>query len=89
MATRDPWFLQDVPPGELAKLPTDLSSGHQEMVRTRDRRIAAMEAVMACLLDHYLAAYDGCHDALATEAAELVPNWRTLRNEWQPKYPKE
>jgi hypothetical protein len=48
-----------------------------------------MDKVMACLLDHYLAAYDGCHDALATEAAELVPNWRTLRNEWQPKYPKE
>ena len=65
-----------------------------EKIRREERdgmrqRIVAMESVMACLLDHYLAAYDGCHDALATEAAELVPNWRTLRNEWQPKYPKE
>jgi hypothetical protein len=53
------------------------------------KRMAAMEKVLACLLDHYLVAYYGSRDALAMEAEELVPNWKALSDEWRPKYPKK
>ena len=56
-------------------------------------RIAELERVMGCLLDHYLSDYEqndgeahaGMRDALCTEAEALVPNWRERRDEWQPK----
>jgi hypothetical protein len=44
MGVRDTWFSQDVPPGELSKLPTDLSAGYEEMIRTRDRELARLRA---------------------------------------------
>jgi hypothetical protein len=56
-------------------------------------RIAKMERVMGCLLDHYLSDYEmndgekiaGMRDALCAEAERLVPNWRERRDEWRPK----
>lgn len=40
--------------------------------------------VLACLLDHYLACYDGNRDALALEAETIVPDWMRLMEEWHP-----
>jgi hypothetical protein len=48
--------------------------------------------IMACLLDHYLSEYEqndgqkleGRRDAISTEAEQLVPNWRELRDDWSP-----
>lgn len=56
-------------------------------------RLDKLEAVAACLLDHYMSSYGmndmqeqaGNRDALAAEAEHLVPHWRKLRDEWKPK----
>ena len=46
------------------------------------------QLVMACLLDHYLNAYelDEPNDMLTREAAQLVPGWREIvdNDEWKP-----
>ena len=61
-------------------------------LRTR-QRIAALERIAGCLLDHYLTArrqndgQDNFHvrDSLGQAAEELVPNWRQRRDEWRAK----
>lgn len=60
-----------------------------EIAATQASRIAELETVMACLLDHYLGTYDGSFDELARQAAELVPEWKRHAQTWQPKHPKE
>jgi exoribonuclease II len=47
-----------------------------EILKEKQARIAEPEAVIAPLLDHYIAAYDGGMDALAINAAALVPDWK-------------
>jgi uncharacterized protein YaaW (UPF0174 family) len=56
----------------------------RERCRSLSRHVFRLEQVTACLLDHYLTAYDGGYDFLATEAERLVPYWRSMKEEWQP-----
>jgi hypothetical protein len=59
------------------------------MTREEEKQWLRLEQVMACLLDHYLVCYDGNKDALATEAIELIPEWRQRMKEWHSKKENE
>lgn len=56
----------------------------RERCRSLSRHVFRLEQATACLLDHYLYAYGGGYDALATEAERLVPHWKTMKDEWHP-----
>lgn len=57
----------------------------RERCRSLSRHVGRLERVTACLLDHYLGAYDGGYDHLATEAERLIPYWKTMKEKWEPK----
>jgi hypothetical protein len=47
-------------------------------------KLNTISATLACLLDHYLGCYGGHFDALAAEAARLVPDWEEKAGKWTP-----